>query len=159
MLADSATAKTVEPSKKSPLDSLKNFFCGIFGSVKSFLAFILSIFTKPFSGGEKQAAVTKGEAQFFTIPSIPIAQPKATAAAKPSPSPIPKIEPSATNKELIARKYAEDKLKEIEKATSTVKSLRSPKDDVGRWPPYVEPPAPRKKSVSSLTEADLKGKR
>jgi len=60
----------------------------------------------------------------------------------------------------VARKYAEDKLKEIEKATvKAISNKPNPKNEPGRWPPHVDHPAPRKKSVGSLSEADLKGKR
>ena len=166
---DAATAKATEPAKKSPIDLLKSFFCGIFGSITSLFSFILSIFTKPFTSTKPKSdsAVSKGETRFFTIPSIRISSPKPTAEipkiATPSFLPplskdLDKLESSA-NKELIARKYAAEKLKEIEKATAAAKLLKSPKTEPGRWPPYVEHPAPKKKSVSSLMEADLKGKR
>ena len=155
--------------KKSPLGLLKAFFCGILGSITSLFSFILSIFTQPFSSTKSKAdsAVSKGETRFFTIPSNRISPPKTIAeipkVATPSPLPplpkdLDKLESSA-NKDLIARKYAEEKLKEIEKATVAAKLLKSPESEPGRWPPYVEPPAPKKKSVSSLSEADLKGKR
>eukprot|EP00597_Dinobryon_sp_UTEXLB2267_P003445 CAMPEP_0170067826 /NCGR_PEP_ID=MMETSP0019_2-20121128/7017_1 /TAXON_ID=98059 /ORGANISM="Dinobryon sp., Strain UTEXLB2267" /LENGTH=661 /DNA_ID=CAMNT_0010275291 /DNA_START=86 /DNA_END=2071 /DNA_ORIENTATION=- len=67
---------------------------------------------------------------------------------------------TATVQDSVARKYAEDKLKEIEKATvKAISNKPNPKNEPGRWPPHVDHPAPRKKSVGSLSEADLKGKR
>ena len=68
------------------------------------------------------------------------------------------------------RKYAEAKLKEIEQAmkkkTTTPVVRTASEKDPGRWPPVMEvatipavSAAPSKRSVSSLSDEELKGKR
>ena len=69
------------------------------------------------------------------------------------------------------RKYAEAKLKEIEQAmkkkTTTPVVRTASEKDPGRWPPVMEavattpavPAPPSKRSVSSLSDEELKGKR
>lgn len=61
--------------------------------------------------------------------------------------------------EEVAKKYAIEKLKEIEIRKAAALKFALDKEP-GRWPPNVtQIPAATKKSVGSLTSADLKGKR
>ena len=93
---------------------------------------------------------------------VPSSTPPTTTATTPVVTPVKIIDEG--------RKYAEAKLKEIEQAmkkkTTTPVVRTASEKDPGRWPPVMEvatipavSAAPSKRSVSSLSDEELKGKR
>lgn len=146
-----ASSGSVSPSSnpfKALGTLLKNCVVGFFNVIFSILWWPFDIIFKPKSG-ESSSSVTK----FYNFPSIPV--------KKPTPAPTA-VSPALAAVDEKARKYAEDKLKEIDSLKAAAKAaLENP--EPGRWPPNITVPPKKvpkvKQSIKSLKEADLRGKR
>lgn len=114
--------------------------------------------------------VPSSNTKFFNFPSVPVPAPAITAVVKKA---VTQTISSAAVVTDEGRRYAETKLKEIEAqrrqyAGVTKDLLDKAAAEPGRWPPLVPTAKPtdakaaadnKKRSVGSLTDADLRGKR
>lgn len=148
------------------LESLKSGFVG-------FVSAILAIILAPFKMllnlfGMKETRNVPAAPIVVIPPVITIVKEEeksvvAAAAAAEKPVAAKIIVKKATDpKSVLARKYAIDKLKEIDESMKAVALKAALEEEPGRWPPnvnkYPDVPIP-KKSVSDLADDELKGKR
>ena len=157
---------------KNVFTDIKTFFINLF---KKFL----NLFKGVGKGSDGSTIKVLQKAPRITIISdkptiVPPSTPSTTTTATATVT-TTATTPVVTPVKIIdeGRKYAEAKLKEIEQAMkkkTTAPIVRTASDkDPGRWPPVMEavattptptaPAAPSKRSVSSLSDEELKGKR
>ena len=166
----------------SPISTGITYVKNVFIDIKTFFIKLFKKFLNLFKGVGKgsdgSTIKVLQKAPRITIISdkpttVPTSTPATTttASATTSTATTPVVTPVKIIDE--GRKYAEAKLKEIEQAMkkkTTAPIVRTASDkDPGRWPPVMEavattptptaPAAPSKRSVSSLSDEELKGKR
>lgn len=160
---------------------LFGFFRILYAHLKAPFKYVFSKFSssspasKPASSPSTVAKndVPSSNTKFFNFPSTPVPTPTAAVPVVKKTVVAAVVAPVAAVATEAGRRYAETKLKEIEAqrrqyAGVTKDLLAKAAAEPGRWPPLVPTAKPadivvkvedKKKSVSSLTDADLRGKR